>query len=160
MHCSAQIADVQRSGGDVEDAVGAQDQRGQYVIVDIGEPISLGPVDALQAGDFSVRIPVRRKDQIGELQRSFNQMAAELEESERQRRDIIANTAHELRTPLTNLEGYLEAIRDGVIQPDSSTYESLLEETERLVRLARSLDDLAIGACTRRTDGALAVRAL
>jgi signal transduction histidine kinase len=72
-------------------------------------------------------------------------MAAELEESERQRRDLIANTAHELRTPLTNIEGYLEALRDGVIQPDSQTYESLLEETERLVRLAHALDDLAAG---------------
>ena len=72
-------------------------------------------------------------------------MAAELEESERQRRDLIANTAHELRTPLTNLEGYLEAIRDGVIVPDQQTYDSLLEETERLVRLAHSLDDLAAG---------------
>ena len=42
-------------------------------------------------------------------------------------------------------EGYLEAIRDGVIQPDQGTYESLLEETERLVRLAHALDDLALG---------------
>ena len=76
-----------------------------------------------------------------------------LEESERQRRDLIANTAHELRTPLTNLEGYLEGIRDGVIPADRQTYDSLLEEAERLVRLARSLDDLAAGdrATTRST---------
>ena len=84
-------------------------------------------------------------DELASLADSFNQMASELEESERMRRDIIANTAHELRTPLTNLEGYLEAIRDGVIEPDASTYDSLLEETERLVRLAHSLDGLAIG---------------
>ena len=84
---------------------------------------------------------------------SFNQMAAALEESERQRRDIIANIAHELRTPLTNLEGYLEAIRDGVIVPDRQTFESLLEETERLARLARSLDDLADGRPGRPSAG-------
>ena len=61
------------------------------------------------------------------------------------RRDFIANAAHELRTPLTNLQGYLEALRDGVITADRSTYESLHEEAERLVRLSRSLDALAEG---------------
>jgi signal transduction histidine kinase len=96
-------------------------------------------------GDLATRVPRAAPDELASLADSFNQMAAALEESERQRRDIIANTAHELRTPLTNLEGYLEAMRDGVIQPDRQTYESLLEETERLVRLARSLDDLATG---------------
>jgi len=101
-------------------------------------------------GDLAARVPRAAPDELASLADSFNQMAAELEESERQRRDIIANTAHELRTPLTNLEGYLEAIRDGVIQPDMQTYESLLEETERLVRLAHSLDDLATGDRARR----------
>ena len=61
------------------------------------------------------------------------------------RRDFIANAAHELRTPLTNLQGYLEALRDGVIVADRATYESLREEAERLVRLSRSLDALAEG---------------
>ena len=61
------------------------------------------------------------------------------------RRDFIANAAHELRTPLTNLQGYLEALRDGVIVADAATYDSLLEEAERLVRLSRSLDALAEG---------------
>jgi signal transduction histidine kinase len=96
-------------------------------------------------GDLAARVPRTAPDELASLADSFNQMAAELEESERQRRDIIANTAHELRTPLTNLEGYLEAIRDGIIVPDQQTYDSLLEETERLVRLAHSLDDLAAG---------------
>ena len=99
----------------------------------------------LAGGDLSIRVPRAAPDELASLADSFNQMASELEESERQRRDIIANTVHELRTPLTNLEGYLEAIRDGVIEPDMATYESLLEETERLTRLARSLDDLALG---------------
>jgi signal transduction histidine kinase len=96
-------------------------------------------------GDLGARVPQAPTDELAGLADSFNQMAAALEESERQRRDIIANIAHELRTPLTNLEGYLEAIRDGVIVPDRETYESLLEETERLTRLAHSLDDLATG---------------
>ncbi|MGD8487196.1 MAG: ATP-binding protein [Chloroflexota bacterium] len=111
----------------------------------------------LAGGDLSVRVPRAAPDELASLADSFNQMAAELEESERQRRDIIRNTAHELRTPLTNLEGYLEAIRDGVIEPDQGTFESLLEETERLVRLARSLDDLALGDAAHKTAHPLEV---
>jgi signal transduction histidine kinase len=61
------------------------------------------------------------------------------------RRDFIANAAHELRTPLTNIQGYLEALRDGVMVADTATYESLHEEAERLVRLSRDLDALAEG---------------
>ena len=72
-------------------------------------------------------------------------MAAALERQEPMRRDFIANAAHELRTPLTNLQGYLEALRDGVIVADRATYESLHEEADRLVRLSRSLDALAEG---------------
>ena len=99
----------------------------------------------IAGGAYGARVPRSAPDELASLADSFNQMASELEESERMRRDIIANTAHELRTPLTNLEGYIEAIRDGVIKADAGTYDSLLEETERLVRLAHSLDGLAIG---------------
>ena len=49
------------------------------------------------------------------------------------RREFIANAAHELRTPLTNLQCYLEALRDGVIEPDRDTFVSLWEEADRLV---------------------------
>ena len=84
-------------------------------------------------------------EELASLADSFNQMAATLERQEQMRRDFIANAAHELRTPLTNLQGYLEALRDGVITADRATYESLREEAERLVRLSRSLDALAEG---------------
>ena len=96
-------------------------------------------------GDYGARIPREGPEEIVSLSDSFNQMAAALEEQERMRREFIANAAHELRTPLTNLQGYLEALRDGVIEPDRATFESLLEEAERLVRLSRSLDTLAAG---------------
>jgi two-component system sensor histidine kinase BaeS len=96
-------------------------------------------------GDYAARVPRTGPEELASLADSFNQMAASLEEGERLRRDLIANTAHELRTPLTNLTGYLEGLRDGVITPSTATYDSLLEETERLARLARSLDSLAEG---------------
>ena len=96
-------------------------------------------------GDYAARVPREGPEELASLADSFNQMAVSLERQEAMRRDFIANAAHELRTPLTNLQGYLEALRDGVISADRSTYESLYEEAERLVRLSRSLDALAEG---------------
>jgi signal transduction histidine kinase len=96
-------------------------------------------------GDYAARVPRDGPEEVASLADSFNQMAASLERQEQMRRDFIANAAHELRTPLTNLQGYLEALRDGVITADRATYESLHEEVDRLVRLSRSLETLAEG---------------
>ncbi|HYM82623.1 MAG TPA: histidine kinase dimerization/phospho-acceptor domain-containing protein, partial [Candidatus Dormibacteraeota bacterium] len=96
-------------------------------------------------GDYAARAPLVGPEEVADLAESFNSMAASLEAQERMRREFIANAAHELRTPLTNLKGYLEALRDGVIEPDRATFESLWEEAERLVRLSHSLDVLAEG---------------
>jgi two-component system sensor histidine kinase BaeS len=106
-------------------------------------------------GDYAARVPRDGPEEIASLADSFNQMAASLAEQERMRRDFIANAAHELRTPLTNLQGYLEALRDGVIVADRATYESLWDEAERLVRLSRSLDALAEGDAAAGTPPAL-----
>ncbi|HUQ17607.1 MAG TPA: HAMP domain-containing sensor histidine kinase [Candidatus Saccharimonadales bacterium] len=99
----------------------------------------------IATGDHAVRVSRGGPEEIASLADSFNQMAAEIGEQERLRREFIANAAHELRTPLTNLQGYLEALRDEVIAPERATFVSLHEEVDRLVRLARSLDDLAAG---------------
>ena len=96
-------------------------------------------------GDYAARVARTGPEEIASLADSFNQMAERLEDHERQRREIIANAAHELRTPLTNLQGYLEALRDGVVPAERATFESLHEEADRLVRLARSLVALAEG---------------
>jgi two-component system sensor histidine kinase BaeS len=96
-------------------------------------------------GDYAARVPREGPEELVSLADSFNQMAASLERQEVMRRDFIANAAHELRTPLTNLQGYLEALRDGVFIADRATYESLWDEAERLVRLSHSLDALADG---------------
>ena len=103
-------------------------------------------------GDYAARVPREGPDELLSLADSFNQMAASLERQEAMRRDFIANAAHELRTPLTNLQGYLEALRDGVITADRATYESLWDEAERLVRLSRSLDSLAEGDAAGPAD--------
>ena len=93
-------------------------------------------------GDYRARVSREGPAEVVSVADSFNEMAAALEEQERLRREFVVNAAHELRTPLTNLQGYLEALRDDVIPADRETFQSLWEEAERLVRLARSLDAL------------------
>ena len=104
-----------------------------------------GAARRIADGDYATRVPRDGPPEVVSLADSFNQMAASLEDGRRLQRDLIANAAHELRTPLTNLSGYLEGLRDGVIPPDPATFDSLLEETERLTRLSLALDDLAVG---------------
>jgi signal transduction histidine kinase len=94
-------------------------------------------------GDLSARVPEEGPAELRGLAASYNTMAARLAEQEAIRREFIINASHELRTPLTNLQGYLEALRDGVLPPDPAMFDSLREEVDRLTRLASSLDVLA-----------------
>ncbi|HKW78387.1 MAG TPA: ATP-binding protein [Candidatus Limnocylindria bacterium] len=103
----------------------------------------------LAEGDLHVRVPRGGPEEIASLADSFNILAERLEEQERLRGEFVVNAAHELRTPLTNLQGYLEALRDGVVPGTRETFESLGEEVERLLRLSRSLDALAEGELDR-----------
>src|SRR5260221_5947436 len=104
-----------------------------------------GAASRIAAGDYAARVPFDGPQEIAHLADSFNRMAESLDEQERLRRELIANAAHELRTPLTNLQGYLEGLRDEVVPPTREMFASLHEEADRLVRLARSLDQLAEG---------------
>jgi signal transduction histidine kinase len=111
----------------------------------------LAPVKALTRaarqfgkGDFSRRVESDDKGEFGELATSFNIMAEDLERTERLRRNMVADIAHELRTPLSNLSGYLEAIRDGLIQPDETIVASLSEEAATLARLVEDLQEISI----------------
>ncbi len=94
-------------------------------------------------GDLEARVPEEGPAELRALAVAYNMMAARLAEQESIRREFIVNASHELRTPLTNLQGYLEAMRDGVIPADAATLDSLREEVDRLTRLAASLDVLA-----------------
>jgi signal transduction histidine kinase len=94
-------------------------------------------------GDLTARVPEEGPEELRALAASYNTMAARLSEQEAIRREFIVNASHELRTPLTNLQGYLEALRDGVLPPDPAMFDSLREEVDRLTRLAASLDVLA-----------------
>ena len=76
---------------------------------------------ALGTGDLSQRVEVKGQDEMAKLGRTFNSMADGLEDAERQRRNMVADVAHELRTPLSNIQGYTEALKDGLLEPDGAT---------------------------------------
>lgn len=98
----------------------------------------------LGQGNLSQRVQFKDKGEMGELAQAFNSMASDLERAEQLRRNMVADAAHELRTPLSNIRGYLEAIRDGVVAPDTATIHSLHEEASLLSRLVDDLQELAL----------------
>jgi signal transduction histidine kinase len=98
---------------------------------------------AMAAGGWSGRVTDSSADEIGELARAFNAMAAELAAVDRMRRDLIATGSHELRTPISALQARLENMVDGVEPPDPALLGSMLEQTERLGRLVAQLLDLS-----------------
>lgn len=97
----------------------------------------------IAAGDFSSRVPTGGKDEVGQLARAFNRMAASLEKIEKLRRTLMIDVAHELRTPLTNIRGYLEALEDKVVPPSPQTFELLRDESLRLAQLVEDVLQLA-----------------
>jgi len=98
---------------------------------------------AMAAGDYGRRISSNSRDEVGELARAFNAMAAEVQETDRIRRDLIANVSHELRTPISGLQAALENLVDGVVDGDTQMFGVMLNQTERLGRLVSELLDLS-----------------
>ena len=96
-------------------------------------------------GEFEKRLNIKSKDEIGELARTFNQMAIALQNLEEMRRGFIANVSHELRTPMTSIRGFIEGILDGTIPPERQNHYLTIvrDETNRLNRLVNDLLDLA-----------------
>jgi signal transduction histidine kinase len=98
---------------------------------------------AMSRGDYERRVHATSRDEVGDLARAFNGMAADLAEIDRIRRDLIANVSHELRTPITALRAALENIVDGVESPDPQVLHTMLGQVERLGRLVTQLLDLS-----------------
>jgi signal transduction histidine kinase len=112
---------------------------------------ALAPVEALtaavrrmEAGDLSQRVEVTSRDEIGDLACAFNSMADGLARLEELRRQMVTDVAHELRTPLSNIRGYLEALQDGVVEPDEGVVDSIHEEAMLLNRMVDDLQELSL----------------
>jgi signal transduction histidine kinase len=98
---------------------------------------------AMARGDYTRRVRATSRDEVGELAHAFNQMATDLADADRRRRELIANVSHELRTPITALQGVLENIVDGVAEPEPATLRIALAQTERLGHLVAEMLDLS-----------------
>jgi signal transduction histidine kinase len=92
-------------------------------------------------GQFDVELPTKRKDEIGVLSVSFNQMAKELGKLDRMRRDFVSNVSHEIGTPLTSISGFTKALKQKQMSEESRLrYLTIIEEeSERLSRLSQNL---------------------
>ena len=100
--------------------------------------------ERIAAGDLEQRAPVRSRDELGRLTAQFNQMSANLAHATALRRQMTADIAHDLRTPLTVIAGYLEALRDRVLQPTPERFATLYDETQLLLRLVEELHTLSL----------------
>lgn len=121
----------------------------------LGKPVKRMAAAAkrLAVGDYAIRLPVESRDELGQLARDFNEMAAALEQSEQARRRWVADISHELRTPLAVLRGELEALQDGIRPMNAEAVDSLLTDVLRLNRLTDDLYQLSLS-----DQGALSYR--
>lgn len=92
----------------------------------------------LSAGDLSVRAPLTGPAEVVDLAASFNEMAASLEQLFDARRELVAWASHDLKTPLANMQAMLEALEDGLVEPEAT----LPVLREQVTVLSLLVDDL------------------
>src|SRR6266496_3419520 len=105
-----------------------------------------GAARELGGGELSTRVEVQGDDEVAEVGTAFNEMAADIEQSQGEQRAFLASVSHELKTPLTAVQGYTEALLDGTVSGAAErqrTLQRIHGETLRLARLVQDLIDLA-----------------
>jgi signal transduction histidine kinase len=103
-----------------------------------------GAIRSMARGKLGIAVPVRSRDEIGQLTAAFNQMSSDLARSNKLREQMTADIAHDLRTPLTVIGGYIEALRDGVLDATPERYEVMHQEVQHLQRLVEDLRTLSL----------------
>ena len=118
-----------------------------YLTTRITKPITdmNAIVQRYTKGAFDLRLEATGADEVAQLAKSFNTMAAELNDLEQMRRSLVANVSHELRSPLTSIRGFLEAIQDGTIpaEKQGEYLDLVIAETRRMAGMVNNLLDLA-----------------
>ena len=101
---------------------------------------------AMASGNLEQRVPDEGHDEIGRLAASFNTMSHRVAATDRAQRTLLADVSHELRTPLTNVDGYAQALRDGMFATDAeraSALQTISAEAGRMNTLLNELLELA-----------------
>ncbi len=103
----------------------------------------------MAGGQYDRQVHIKTNDEIGMLADSFNKLSgelqdkiAELERLDQTRRDFVANVSHELRTPLTIIQGFNEALLDGMAKTEEDKKRYLTNIHHEILRLRRLVDDL------------------
>jgi signal transduction histidine kinase len=98
--------------------------------------------EEIARGQLDQRVPVRSRDELGQLSQAFNEMTTRLKAARQMQTDFVANVSHELRTPLTSVKGLVETLQDGAVDDDhvrDRFLDTVSRETERLIRLVNDL---------------------
>jgi len=93
----------------------------------------------VEEGNLNARVPGKRRDELGDLSRGFNNMTASLEHAADQRRRLIADSAHELRTPISLIQARIEMMEEGVYPLNIDGLAALSTESKRLAALVDEL---------------------
>ena len=101
-------------------------------------------IQKMSKGDLKQQVQIRSKDEVGELGNAFNTMSSELAKSNQLRKQMTADIAHDLRTPLTVLNGYLEAMQDGVLPANKERFAIMYSEVQQLSALVEDLRILSL----------------
>jgi len=108
------------------------------------EPIRLltQASQALARGDLNQQVPVTSQDELGQLTQTFNQMSADLEKADQQRKRMTADITHDLSTPLQIISGYVEMLEEGEVTLTPQRIEIIKTELDHLRRLVGDLSTL------------------
>lgn len=102
--------------------------------------------ERVSIGDYSARVDIQSKDEIGQLAKAFNHMSESIQKEDEKKRDFLADVSHELRTPISYIKGYSEALDTGMIKnrSEQQKYLKLISrEAGRMVKIVADLLDLS-----------------
>ncbi|WP_019910899.1 sensor histidine kinase [Paenibacillus sp. HW567] len=97
-------------------------------------------------GDFSVKLNIKQKGELGTLARSFEEMMHDLQQLEQMRREFVSNVSHEVQSPLTSISGYAQALKQvDIAEHERSRYlDIIIAEANRMSKLSDSLLKLSL----------------
>lgn len=105
-----------------------------------------GLAKRISKGDYSARLMLKSRDEMGELASSLNYMAEQLTDIENMRKKLVQNVSHDLRTPLASIKGYLELMEDASFSKDEKikAISTIQKEVERMQDIVNDITKLSI----------------